>query len=59
MCEAAETCTGCATAGFILLSLEALGLIFVILQIASEWAFGDWISEWIEAWINKLPRPKK
>lgn len=59
MCEAAETCTSCAIAGWVAITILSLGLIFVILQIASDWAFGDWICEWTEAWINKLPRPKK
>lgn len=58
MCEAAETCTGCATFGIIFVSV----LVIIIILCCIEWItwgeLSDWMDDWLSSWIDKLPRPK-
>lgn len=55
-----ETCTSCWSVGMaIFLCIVWLFFIFLIIQIASDWEFGEWIWDWIKSWIKGLPHPKK
>ena len=55
-----EVCTSCWNTGMIIfLCIVWLFFIFLIIQLASEWEFGEWISDWVKSLIRKLPHPKK
>lgn len=58
MCEAWETCSGCTTGLIIFLCILWVIIIYIAVEAYSGWALAEWIWEWLESWIEKLPRPK-
>lgn len=36
----------------------SLFFLFLIIECASEWELGEWISDWVKSLIRKLPHPK-
>jgi len=58
MSEACETCSGCGTGLVIFLCVLWVIFIYIAIEAYSGWALSEWIWEWMESWIEKLPRPK-